>query len=122
MQTSTKVPRILFFVDGPTPSLRDLAVAAAIGANVVFRNAQAVPGDAHSLEICDGVAGEVIPPLYAEAYPTAEDAVENYKAYLAELSAKVGDEAAPVRKAVKEPTIKQPTKTAPAGGAWKANA
>lgn len=85
--------RILFFVAGVAPSAKDFAAAEKIGADVVFRNANAVPADG-ALEIADGVAGAV-PPRYKEAYPTAEEAVELKKIEQKELAAIHGDSRAP---------------------------
>lgn len=95
-----KQARILFFVDGPAPSADDFAEAEALSANVVFRNARAVSDDPQSLEICDGVAGQV-PRLYAEKYPDAEEAISAFAAELAALSRSVGDEPAPTAKTTK---------------------
>jgi len=89
-----KLAKILFFVEGPAPTAEQLAEALEMTANVMFRNALAVPAEQHSLEICDGVAG-IVPPLYAEAFPTAEAAIAAKTGELKALSEKVGDEAAP---------------------------
>lgn len=95
-----KQARILFFVDGPAPTADDFAEAAQIAGNVVFRNARAVSDDPQSLEICDGVAG-CVPTLYAEKFPTAEEAVDKVAGELAELSKRTGDSPAPNAKATK---------------------
>lgn len=89
-----KLAKILYFVSGPAPSAAQLAEALEMNANVMFRNATAVPAEQHSIELCDGVAGDA-PPLYADAYPTAEDAIAAKTAELKSLSDRVGDEAAP---------------------------
>lgn len=89
-----KQAKILYFVSGPAPTAEQLAEANEMSATVVFRNALAVPAEQHSLEICDGVAGDV-PQLYAEEFPTAEDAINAKAAELKSLSDKVGDEPAP---------------------------
>lgn len=89
-----KPAKILFFVDGPAPSPEDYAAAAEMSATVNFRNARAVPSEPHALEICDGVAGAV-PPLYAERFPTAEEAIAKKADELKALSSKVGDTPAP---------------------------
>lgn len=89
-----KPAKILFFVDGHAPKPEDFQAAAEMAATVVFRNARAVPSEPHSLEICDGVAGKV-PALYAEKFPTAEEAISKKKKELKELSSKVGDSPAP---------------------------
>lgn len=89
-----KPAKILYFVDGPAPTAEDFAAAAELKATVVFRNARAVPSEAHSLEICDGVAGKV-PTIYAEKYPTADEAISAKAAELKALTSKVGDSPAP---------------------------
>ena len=87
-----KPAKILFFVDGVAPSNEDFEAASKLTAQVVFRNARAVPAEG-ALEECDGVAGEV-PPSYAEL-PTAEEAIAAHAEKLAALSKKVGDAPAP---------------------------
>lgn len=89
-----KPAKILYFVNGPAPAPEDFQAAAELNATVVFRNASVVPSEAHSLEICDGVAG-CVPAIYAEKYPTAEEAVSRKKAELQALTSKVGDSPAP---------------------------
>lgn len=89
-----KPAKILFFIEGPAPSPEDFAAATSLAAQVVFRNALAVPNEAHALEICDGVAGAV-PKIYAERFPDAEAAIETKKEELKKLSEKVGDKPAP---------------------------
>ncbi len=71
-----KLPRILFFVNGPAPSSKEFAMARNLGADVVFRNALHVPAEG-SLEFCDGVAGEV-PARYSATYSTAKQAIAKY--------------------------------------------
>ena len=123
-----KPAKILYFVDGHAPTPEDYAAAAELTANVMFRNARAVPPEEHSLEICDGVAGHV-PPLYAAKYPKAEEAIAKKAKELKELTSKVGDSPAP------KATGKAAAKTAdtgaagaapasgqqPAAGAWNPN-
>lgn len=89
-----KPAKILYFIDGPAPSAANFMEAAELSANVVFRNARAVPSEAHSLEICDGVAGKV-PPIYANRFPPAAEAIAKKKAELKALTSKVGDAPAP---------------------------
>lgn len=89
-----KPAKILFFVNGHAPSSEDFQEAAEMKATVVFRNALAVPSEAHCLEMCDGVAGRV-PKLYADAYPDAESAILYKARELAALTSKVGDSPAP---------------------------
>jgi len=89
-----KPAKILFFVDGNAPTPEDFAAAAELNAQVMFRNARAVPSEPHSLEICDGVTGKV-PKLYADAYPEAGEAIKKKAAELKALTSKVGDAHAP---------------------------
>ena len=87
-----KPAKILFFVDGVAPTPEDYEAASKLTAQVVFRNARAVPSEG-ALEECDGVAG-CIPGPYAEL-PTAEEAIKAHAAKLAALAKKVGDAPAP---------------------------
>ena len=87
-----KPAKILFFVDGVAPTPEDYEAASKLTAQVVFRNARAVPSEG-ALEECDGVAG-CIPGPYGEL-PTAEEAIKTHAAKLAELAKKVGDAPAP---------------------------
>ena len=87
-----KPAKILFFVDGVAPTPEDYEAASKLTAQVVFRNARAVPPEG-ALEECDGVAG-CIPGPYGEL-PTAEEAIEAHAAKLAALANKVGDSPAP---------------------------
>ncbi len=96
-----KRAKILFFIAGCAPSMADFKEANELTAEVVFRNASAVPSEPHALETCDGVAG-CVPEIYAAAFPDADEAIAKKKAELAELSAKVGDNSAPQRKSQKE--------------------
>ncbi|QBZ71725.1 hypothetical protein [Pseudomonas phage KP1] len=123
-----KPARILYFVNGPAPSPEDYQAASDLNANVVFRNALAVPGEPHCLEMCDGVAGEV-PPLYSEAYPDAEEAIAKKSEELKALSARVGDEPAPrltaaQRKAAEKAAKLAAKQTGQGGGTgtWNPNA
>lgn len=90
----TKPMKILFFTNGPAPTIEQIAEAEAFNGNVAFRNARVVPSENHALEECDGVAGEV-PAIYSAKFPTAAAALEARAAKIAALSAKVGDEPAP---------------------------
>ena len=87
-----KPAKILFFVDGVAPTPEDYEAASKLTAQVVFRNARAVPSEG-ALEECDGVAG-CVPVPYAEL-PTAEEAITAHAAKLAALAEKVGDSPAP---------------------------
>ena len=124
-----KPAKILFFVDGNAPTPEDFAAAAELNAQVMFRNARAVPSEPHSLEICDGVAGKV-PKLYADAYPEAGEAIKKKAAELKALASKVGDAPAPKAsgKAADKPAAAAQGQKAPAaapqGGsapAWNPN-
>lgn len=101
-----KPAKILYFVDGVSPTPEDFEAASKMQAQVVFRNARAVPPEG-ALEECDGVAG-CIPGPYGEL-PTAEEAIKAHAAKLAALAKKVGD--APAPKALAKPA------NAPAGAA-----
>lgn len=87
-----KPAKILYFVDGVSPTPEDFEAASKMQAQVVFRNARAVPPEG-ALEECDGVAG-CIPVPYGEL-PTAEEAIKAHAAKLAALAKKVGDSPAP---------------------------
>ena len=87
-----KPAKILYFADGVSPTPEDFEAASKMQAQVVFRNARAVPPEG-ALEECDGVAG-CIPDPYAEL-PTAEEAIKAHAAKLAKLAKKVGDSPAP---------------------------
>lgn len=124
-----KPAKILFFVDGNAPTPEDFAAASELNAQVMFRNARAVPSEPHSLEICDGVAGKV-PKLYADAYPEAGEAIKKKAAELKALTSKVGDAPAPKAsgKAADKPAAATQGQKAPAaapqGGsapAWNPN-
>lgn len=99
----SKPCRILFFIADCMPTVEDYIEAAKLNGDVVFRNASAVP-EAGNLEQCDGVAGDV-PTNYAEAYPTAEDAIAARNEALQAISEQVGDSPAPRSK--KAPTKAQ---------------
>ena len=123
-----KPAKILFFVDGVAPTPEDYEAASKLTAQVVFRNARAVPPEG-ALEECDGVAGKV-PPTYAEAYPEADEAIKAHAAKLAKLAKKVGDSPAPKAPAkpanapaaaTKPQAPAQPAKPA-AAPAWTPNA
>ena len=87
-----KPAKILFFVQGVSPTPEDFEEASKLKAQVVFRNARAVPAEG-ALEECDGVAGHV-PAPYAEL-PAAEEAIKAHAAKLTALAKKVGDAPAP---------------------------
>ena len=128
-----KPAKILFFITGAVPSAEEFETAQALNADVKFRNALAVSNEPQSLEVCDGVAGDV-PQIYAEAFPDADKAIKLNEAERKALAKKVGDEPAPKRTAPKVEQPEQgeapaqapaqaPAKTAAAKpSAWKPNA
>lgn len=67
MRAISRLPRILFFIEGAVPSESEMNEAKGMPGNVSFRNASLVDpiGDS-ALEECDGVAGKV-PPRYLTA-------------------------------------------------------
>ena len=72
---SNKYPRILFFINGPSPSLDEqLAADQLVPCRVSFRNANFVPNTG-ALEKCDGVFGDAVPERYKEAYKPAKEAI-----------------------------------------------
>lgn len=76
-QSLTRVPRILFFIKGTVPTLeQQLEAEDLVPARVAFRNANLVAPEG-SLEICDGVTGDV-PDRYKKAYPNAKKALEDF--------------------------------------------
>lgn len=119
-----KPAKILYFVNGVSPTPEDFEAAAKLPAQVSFRNAQAVPAEG-SLEDCDGVAG-CVPAPYADK-PTAEEAIKAVSDKLAALAKKVGDAPAPKApaKAAKAAQATQAPATAAkpaAAPAWTPNA
>ena len=64
-------PRVLFFIEGPTPSPEELDEANRYGPGVAFRNALMIQDDA-PLEAADAVAG-VAPQQYKDAFPGIDD-------------------------------------------------
>lgn len=58
-----KSERVIYFIQGSIPSAEEAALAAQLGNNVVFRNAQFATESCP--EDCDAVAGTVIPAAYA---------------------------------------------------------
>lgn len=117
-----KHPRILFFTKGAVPTGKERAAAAKLGTNVFFRNACMVqPGD--SVEVCDGVAGEV-PASYKAMLPSADDALAQWQREIDALTAAaVEPEPAPAPAPASEPTTPaatEPPASAPAStvGGW----
>ena len=88
-----KLAKILYFIEGPLPTGEQQHEAANIRGDVSFRNALAVPEEeVGCLEDCDGVAGKV-PDVYAQAFPSANEAVAKYNAKLKAQRDRVGDSA-----------------------------
>ena len=72
-QGANRVPRILYFIEGMTPTDEQKDDIARFGPNAAFRNAHQVGVVAMSpLEECDAVAGAV-PERYAKVYPNISD-------------------------------------------------
>jgi hypothetical protein len=94
-QSAMKPLKILFFVDGMHPSADEVVQAEMTTGQVCFRNARAVPAEG-ALEACDGVMGSVVPKRYAEAYPSAAEALAKRKTQLDALAATAGDSPATV--------------------------
>lgn len=93
--------KILFFIAGAVPTLKDQIEASEIsGAKVCFRNALYVDKYETSLETCDGVAG-CVPEAYSKL-PTAEAAIAARREALLKLRAKLGDVPAPKPLTAKE--------------------
>jgi hypothetical protein len=108
--------RILFFIDGVSPSKEDLIQSRALDAQICFRNARMVPTDG-ALETCDGVAGAV-PARYKKQYPPAELAIEMKAAAYEKSLESLGDTPAPVvasaPAAVNAPSVVTSPASAPA--------
>ena len=91
MKIDIKTPTILYFILGPVPTAQDIAASIKLSpAQVRFRNAQGVLTGNHSLEPCDGVAGEV-PEIYSKAYPAAETVLEKYMKSVDALTSNASD-------------------------------
>lgn len=113
---------ILFFVAGSAPTTEERLAAMDIPHPVKFRNAAHVV-EGVCLETAHGVAGAV-PEQYAH-YPTAEEAIKEYKERLRKHHSGLPDvggkaPAQPAKQPAKAPEPPKPN--AGAGGAWKANA
>lgn len=105
-----KLARILYFIDGCTPTEEDVEAASQIAGNVVFRNALFVSNN-DSLETCDGVAGNV-PAIYEERFSSAQAAIQENVKKLKKTAPKIADE-----KPVKVLSEQEPETGIPA---WKA--
>ena len=118
--------KILFFIADMIPSLEESEAAAKLDANVHFRNASRVPSTGN-LEICDGVAG-VVPASYANAFESAENAIQRRAEALKQAMEKHGETPAPKTNskakpvmASGKPTIETPSGTLPVWNAQKVN-
>jgi hypothetical protein len=87
-----KYPKILFFINGTTPSKKEVALAATFGPNVSFRNAKLIGAEA--MEFCEAVTGAV-PEKYASKYPSAKDAIAAFNKKLNEDVAEAFEEDKP---------------------------
>lgn len=115
-----KLAKILFFIEGASPTAEQFKEAINMKATVNFRNALHVPAEG-CLEPCDGVAGE-IPSRYAETYPTAEEAIQIKEDELEALTSLAGDEKAPKVKAKSKAKDEPKAEIKPdAPEVWKAN-
>lgn len=86
-------PRILMFIDGPTPNKQDIQTVAKMGSvDVAYRNANAIDPTGN-LETCDGVAGAV-PPSY-EHLPNPAEAIKIREKDQAEMLKASGDDKSP---------------------------
>ena len=74
-----KQPRILYFIDGPTPTPQQTIEANALrgkGAIVSFRNARYAGTDGGGAEACDGIAGNA--PEQYKGVTGVDEAVNKY--------------------------------------------
>lgn len=65
-----KAMKVLYFLNGPSPTSAEQRDAETYGYGTVFRNAQHVPASG-ALEECDAVAGNV-PARYQKQFPIAK--------------------------------------------------
>ena len=85
-----KPVRILYFIENEMPTAEQQLEAMKLKAHVMFRLAPVVQNTQHALEACDGVTGAV-PPIYAAAYPSAEEAIAKREREFQELVARAGE-------------------------------
>ena len=86
----TNIARILYFINGCTPTEIDVENASQLAGNVVFRNALFV-SDEDSLETCDGVAGNV-PAIYEGRFLSAQAAIQENTRKLKKTAPKIADD------------------------------
>ena len=102
----TKLPRVLFFIDGSVPTFEEQLEAEKMApCRVSFRNARLVPEEG-ALEDCDAVAGKV-PKRYKEARPTVKQAVEQFEKERKEAYEQRRDEGNAAKKAGLDATAKE---------------
>ena len=88
MVLESKLPKVLFFINGSNPTEEEFKLASEMKAKVCFRNARVVRSD-ECAEKCDGVCGDFIPEPYRKyetfgepkAKPKAKPKVENDTAF-----------------------------------------
>lgn len=120
-KSEMKPPKVLFFHEGKMPSAADYEECLEYGANVQYRAAQHVrSGDV--VEDCDGVAG-VVPDAY-DHLPSAEDALESFRARIKAALGGADEEKAPRAKKGQEGGAKpeQPKTEGGAAPAWPGSA
>lgn len=76
--------KVLYFINGMAPTLKQRDEVLQFGPHVAFRNAQHIDVDG-CLEQCDAVAGPMIPARYAAAYPQACSIIDFYAGKLEKL-------------------------------------
>lgn len=87
--------KILFFINGSSPTPDNDLAAMELDGTICFRNGQFAGLPDQCIEDCDGVAGDYIPKAYAKRFPIAEEVVAKNKAALLALRTKTGDELPP---------------------------
>lgn len=112
--TFKKKLKILFFINGSSPTSDDELAAMELDGAVCFRNAEFAGLPEQGIEDCDGVAGDYVPKAYANKFPTAINAIAKNKELLLAMRKKTGDELPPkIDEEVDEDTeSKKPSKQA----------
>jgi len=95
----------LFFIASAIATDAESDEAMELGPNVAFRNATLVSTEG-ALEVCDGVAG-IVPQRYADARPTAREAIEAWQ---------VGEMERRSRRAAGLPPVPEPEEAAADAG------
>lgn len=110
-----KAPKVLYFIRGSMPTEEQVEEAESFGIPVSYRNVEFYE-EGMTLEECEGVAGDV-PEAYAEAYPTAEKAIADYKAGKKAASKKADADPKATAKPAAKPAAASPAPAAaPAAG------